>query len=101
MQRDAAQLRADVLLAPHHGSRTSSTPAFLAAVNPGFVVVPVGYRNRFGHPRADVVERYAAAGAQVLRTDLDGAVAVRFSGSGMETIGQRVAERRYWRDARL
>ncbi len=101
VQRDAAQLKSEVLLAPHHGSRTSSTPAFLAAVKPRFVVVPVGYRNRFGHPRADVVERYAAAGAQVLRTDLDGAVTVRFSGSGMETIGQRVAERRYWRDARL
>ena len=57
----AASLAADVLLVPHHGSRTSSTPAFIAAVAPRIAVYTPGYRNRFGHPRPDVVARYDEA----------------------------------------
>jgi len=101
IERAGAGLRADVLLAPHHGSRTSSTPGFLEAVRPGFVVVPVGYRNRFGHPKADVLGRYEEAGAQVLRTDLDGAVTVRLGAQEIEVAGERAARPRYWRDRRL
>ena len=99
--REGASLKADVLLAPHHGSRTSSTAGFIAAVRPELVVVPAGYRNRFGHPRADVLGRYAAAGARVLRTDLDGAVMVRLGSGGIQTHVERAAHPRYWRDARL
>ena len=95
------QLRSEVMIAPHHGSRTSSTPAFLSAVRPAVVVVPVGYRNRFGHPRADVVARYTAAGAKVLRTDLDGAILVRLAEGAADTSVERVAQPRYWRDRRL
>lgn len=95
--RDGAHLRAAVLLAPHHGSRTSSTLAFLEAVQPQWVVVAAGYRNRFGHPRADVLGRYAAAGARVLRTDLDGAVTVRLAPGGVQAQGERAAQPRYWR----
>ncbi|MCX7172179.1 MAG: DNA internalization-related competence protein ComEC/Rec2, partial [Proteobacteria bacterium] len=58
LARDAQRLRADVLLVPHHGSRTSSTPEFIAAVGARDVIFPAGYRNHFGHPRPDVVERY-------------------------------------------
>jgi len=100
VRREGGRLRSDAMLAPHHGSRTSSTAAFVDAVRPQVVVVPVGYRNRFGHPRADVVERYVAAGANVLRTDLDGAVTVRLAG-GIEAFGERMAKPRYWRDPRL
>ncbi len=96
--REGAGLRADALLAPHHGSRTSSTEPFLAAVQPRLVVVAAGYRNRFGHPRADVLGRYAGAGARVMRTDFDGAVEVRLAAGGMVAQGERAASPRYWRD---
>lgn len=114
VRREGAQLRTDAMLAPHHGSRTSSTAGFVAAVQPKLVVVPVGYRNRFGHPRADVLGRYAAAGARVLRTDLDGAITVRLAADDGDTTGarganaggvfawaERSAQPRYWRDRRL
>ena len=101
VERDRAGLRADILLAPHHGSRTSSTAAFIAAVQPTLLVVPAGYRNRFGHPKADVLERYAATGTRVLRTDLDGAVTVRLAAGGIAAQAERLASPRYWRDARL
>ena len=65
----AAALAATVLKAPHHGSRTSSSSAFVAAVRPQVVVLSLGYRNRFGFPAPEVVERYMAAGARVFRTD--------------------------------
>jgi len=58
--RDPAALAADVLLVPHHGSRSSSTAEFLAAVGAGTAVIPAGYRNRFGHPNAEVMDRYSA-----------------------------------------
>jgi len=71
---------------PHHGSRTSSTAAFAAAVAPRVAVVSVGAGNRYGLPDAEVEARYRALGACVLRTDRCGAVTV-------ETDGRRVAVR--------
>ncbi|TAK44656.1 MAG: DNA internalization-related competence protein ComEC/Rec2 [Betaproteobacteria bacterium] len=97
--RGADTLRADVLLVPHHGSRTSSSAAFVAAVRPRFAVIPVGYRNRFGHPEAEVLERYAALDVRVLRTDLDGAITVRLGPAGVEAEGERMLRPRYWRSA--
>jgi competence protein ComEC len=67
-----------VLKAPHHGSRTSSSVAFVAAVRPQIVLLSLGYRNPFGFPAPEVVDRYAAAGARVFRTDRSGAVSVDF-----------------------
>ena len=96
LQAYRAALRADVLLAPHHGSATSSTSVFLAAVAPRLVVIPVGYRNRFGHPKAEVVERYQELDSRVLRTDLDGAIALRFTAQGLSALGYRRIEIRYW-----
>ena len=69
-----APLKADFLKVPHHGSKTSSTDAFVAAVAPKFAVVSVGDGNQFGHPVDSVVARYAAAGVRFLRTDRDGEV---------------------------
>jgi competence protein ComEC len=69
-------LRADVLLAPHHGSRTSSTPAFAAAVRPRVVVHAAGWRHHFRHPRAEVTARYGALGARQYVTGNGGAIAV-------------------------
>jgi competence protein ComEC len=69
-----APLAANFLKVPHHGSKTSSTDAFVGAVGPRVAVVSVGEGNQFGHPVDSVVERYARAGARFLRTDRDGAV---------------------------
>ncbi len=93
------QLAADVLVVPHHGSRTSSTWPFLRAVAPSFAIVGCGYRNRFGHPRANILARYAAIGARVLRTDHEGALTLDFTGAGRLTpIGARALQARYWLD---
>ena len=91
-----AMLAATVLKAPHHGSRTSSSRAFIAAVRPQVAVLSLGYRNRFGFPAAEVVERYVAAGVRVLRTDRSGAVSVDFSGRSAErSVESPIAVRAY------
>ena len=74
------ELNADVLVVPHHGSRTSSTHEFIRAVTPSIAIIGCGYRNRFGHPRADIVARYTNQGIEVVRTDLAGAVEITFDG---------------------
>ena len=94
--RNASALAADVLLVPHHGSRSSSGAEFLAAVRPSVAVVPAGYRNRFGHPHPEVLERLAAL--KLLRTDHDGAVVVKVTRQGIELAGERQRKRRYWHD---
>ena len=92
-------LRADVLVVPHHGSRTSSTFAFVRAVAPGLAVIGCGYRNRFGHPRPDIVARYTAVGARVVRTDLEGAIALTFTeGRTLAPESARAHRARYWLD---
>jgi competence protein ComEC len=92
----AASLRADVLLVPHHGSRSSSAPAFLAAVAPATAVVSAGYRSRFRHPHPEVTARYEAAGARVLRSDRDGAITIDLGAEGTLTALARERQRRYW-----
>jgi competence protein ComEC len=72
--------RADLLKVPHHGSRTSSSPAFLAAARPRLAVVSAGFRNRYGHPHPEVLERYRRLGCLLLRTDRDGAISVSTDG---------------------
>jgi len=69
-------LHATILKVPHHGSATSSTAAFIAAVHPQAAVISDGYLNNFHFPADAVVERYIEAGALLMRTDLDGAVIV-------------------------
>jgi beta-lactamase superfamily II metal-dependent hydrolase len=77
-------LAATVLKVPHHGSRTSSGPALLAAVRPAIAIVSVGQRNSYGHPDAGVLERLTAAGAAVYRTDRDGAVLLETDGHTLD-----------------
>ncbi len=88
-------LRADWLLVPHHGSRTSSSAAFLAAVQPQRAVVQAGYRNRFGHPAAEVMARYRAHGTEVVSTPDCGA-ATWHSAAPQRMGCQRESDRRYW-----
>ena len=96
MAAEGRALRSAVLLVPHHGSRTSSSAEFIAAVAPRWAIVPVGYRSRFGHPNAEVLERYRSAGVQLVRTDLDGAVAVRMGGAELRLDSERHRRGRYW-----
>ena len=77
-----ARLR--VLKAAHHGSRTSSTPAFLDAVAPAIVLVSAGRGNRHGHPAPAVVERVLGHGAVLYRTDRDGAIAIDTDGEVLQ-----------------
>lgn len=98
LSRNAAALRSDVLIVPHHGSRTSSTPDFVAAVQPEWAIFTVGYRNRFGHPRADVVQRYRDIQARLLQTDTAGAIELEFSADGrVDVAAYRIKNPRYWR----
>lgn len=93
--QDAARLAADVLLAPHHGSGTSSTAAFLQAVDPQLAVFQVGWRNRYRHPKAAVYARYGALGIDRLRTDEMGAVTLNF-GAAVGVATWRADHARYW-----
>jgi competence protein ComEC len=77
-------LAARILKVGHHGSDTSSGPAFLEAVSPGWGVVSVGEGNRFGHPAGAVLDRLAARGARVHRTDRDGTAIFRLRGDSLE-----------------
>jgi len=69
-------LRADLLKAGHHGSRTSSNEDFLRMVNPGDAVISCGAGNSYGHPSPEVIERFEALGIRVSRTDVDGTVVI-------------------------
>ncbi|UCC57231.1 MAG: DNA internalization-related competence protein ComEC/Rec2 [Gammaproteobacteria bacterium] len=96
--RDA--LPAAVLIVPHHGSLTSSSPAFIRAIAPNYALFPVGYRNRYGLPREPVVERYRAVGAQLFDSIHHGAIDVRLPATTGDVVvtGWRCQRRHYWRD---
>ena len=94
--QSSGNLRADILIAPHHGSRTSSTPEFVHAVAPGLTVFSVGYRNRFGHPHPAVSARYRQAGSRTLRTDLSGALLIGMTPAGVDVQSWRDVDRKYW-----
>lgn len=88
----------DILLVPHHGSRSSSTPPFVAALRPRYAVATADYRNRYGFPKAEVTDRYREAGATLLVTGYTGAVQFRLDRARdpAEPVLHRVAGRRYW-----
>ena len=81
LTEDGGVIRADVLKVPHHGSRTSSTAPFLAAVSPRVALISCGIENRYGHPHRETVERLRRAAARVVRTDLAGCIRVRIEGN--------------------
>lgn len=99
LSRDRDTLSSTVLVAPHHGSNTSSTTAFIQQVNPELTIFTVGYRSRYGHPREQVVERYRTLGYQNLRSDHDGAILLRFTAEGLLFERWRVSHRHYWQQA--
>ena len=99
LTRYAGKLAADVLLVPHHGSRTSSTPEFIAAVDAKEAVIPVGYRNRFGHPKVEILGRYETTATRIWRNDRDGAISVRLASDAIEIEAWRQKHPRYWYSA--
>ena len=94
--RDADALASDVVVVPHHGSRTSSTAAFVAATRPRWAIFPVGYLNRFRHPNGEVWARWAASGAGMLRTDAGGAILFTLGKAEPQPVGARALAPRYW-----
>jgi len=92
-----APLKADVLVAPHHGSRSSSTEPFVRAIDPRWVVFSSGYQNRYGHPHPEVAARYRRHGTKLLRTAEGGALHFRLTPDGISVQSQREAAARYWR----
>jgi competence protein ComEC len=92
---DPQAVRADVLLVPHHGSKTSSSDAWLDAVRPRLALVQAGYRNRFGHPAAPVLERYRERGIEVVASPRCGA-ARWASAAPAQVACEREQARRYW-----
>jgi competence protein ComEC len=98
LQQDQAMLRANILVAPHHGSNTSSTTPFIRAVNPEFVLFPVGYHNRFGFPREPVVRRYRQADVIMLDTARAGAISFSLGQGPLRASRYRHTALRYWHD---
>ena len=93
------KLPSNLLVVPHHGSKTSSTDDFVVAVHPKYAVFTAGYLNRFGHPKQAVAQRYADNGAELLRSDQDGAVLVEMDAQGLQVERYRKTHRRYWTHA--
>ena len=91
-------LKSDVLLMPHHGSLTSSTPGFIEAVAPKIALINAGYRNRFGHPREGVLDRYTERNIPVMRTDWHGAITLNSVNDASKIEKARETRQRYWVD---
>lgn len=88
----------DILLAPHHGSHTSSTTEFVAQVHPQTVIYSAGFHNQHGHPHADIQARYVAAGSIPLNTAYDGALEFVWQGELANVIRYRQSSKHYWFD---
>ena len=86
------------LFYPHHGSKTSSGPAFVKAVNPALALMPSGYRNRYGFPKAEILDRYTGIQATVGQTGLGGALSVVLAKDtdALEIQRYRDSQPHYW-----
>jgi competence protein ComEC len=100
LREEAASLRNDVVVIPHHGSAGSSDPDFVAATGARLAVVSSGAGNRFGHPRRGVVQRWCEAGAETVDTSRSGALRVWLGRDGMALDERRRSRSRLWDGAR-
>ena len=89
-------LNATLLVVPHHGSKTSSTHEFVETVHPRYAVFTAGYRNSFGHPKKEILERYQAINSELLRSDQDGAILVEMDAQNFKVERYRKTHIRYW-----
>jgi competence protein ComEC len=94
-------LAADVVVVPHHGSATSSSAAFVAAVGARYAIVSAGFANRWGFPRAEVRERWERSGASVVVTGIGGAITVVLDVNGVAVSAERDGRHRYWETPRF
>jgi competence protein ComEC len=92
------KLKSEVVSVPHHGSKTSSTREFIQAVSPKIGLIAAGYRSRFGHPKAEIVERYQSMNVKLLNTVNSGAISLHFTDNEKPiTIDSyRINNRRFW-----
>ena len=97
LERMAEELRADMLVAPHHGSATSSSAGFVTAVEPAHVVFTVGRNNRWGFPPESVLARYRAVGSRIWRTDRDGAIRLQSRVDHLDVRAWLWPGQRLWR----
>jgi competence protein ComEC len=94
-------LAADVVVVPHHGSATSSSPSFVAAVGAEYAIVSAAFANRWGFPRPEVRERWQRSGAAMLVTGDVGAVTVELGTAGVTVSAERDGRHRYWQAPRF
>lgn len=100
VREQADAVRADVLVAPHHGSAGSSSQVFLDAVRPRRALIGVGHGNRFGHPAPEALARYRAVGARLSDTATGGFLSLRLRADGLAPIKlRRESHRRFWHEA--
>lgn len=98
LHRTGVALASDVLIVPHHGSRSSSSEAFVQQIDPDYAIFTAGYRSRFGHPHPEIIKRYHEQGSSLRRSDYDGAVLLRFTRGRIKVDSWRVLNRRFWHD---
>ncbi len=96
--REREKIKSNILIVPHHGSQTSSCPEFIQAVSPEYAIIPVGYKNQYGHPKENIIDRYKQANIKILNTINDGAVTFILQNSEIlpEPTRYRIDQRQYW-----
>ncbi len=102
LQHFGAKLKANIIIAPHHGSRTSSSKRFVKRIDAEYVIYTVGYRNRYGFPKLQVMQRYQDTGTQAYRTDESGALRFVLDGDGeiAPPSQYRLSQQRFWNTVR-
>ncbi|MFZ2162096.1 MAG: DNA internalization-related competence protein ComEC/Rec2 [Sideroxyarcus sp.] len=90
------ELAATLLVVPHHGSMSSSSQDLVNAIHPRYALFTAGYLNRFGHPKDEIMERYRAAGSELLRSDKDGAICIAMDAQSFQLERYRATHARYW-----
>jgi competence protein ComEC len=91
------EIKANILIAPHHGSKTSSSLAFVNAVRPDYALFSVGYKNQFKHPRPEIIQRYQMVGAQTLETQNSGMISFQITPENISSPQRyREINRHYW-----
>jgi len=97
IRESTASLQAQVLVVPHHGSASSSSVPFIQAISPEYALIAVGYRNRYGLPKDEIIARYQALGTRVLDTVSSGAISFTMGDStALSPVSYRQKYRRYW-----
>ncbi|NNE37185.1 MAG: MBL fold metallo-hydrolase, partial [Gammaproteobacteria bacterium] len=98
IETTSAFLRSNILLAPHHGSKTSSKSRFIRVVNPENVIFSTGYLNRFKLPNKDIITRYMRNGSSIWDTASDGAIHIEYKGEQYTITSERQNRAKFWNE---